>query len=105
MTSEIPTKATAPREGLPPCQTQCAQFEGRNVSFYDSSLCGEHEGQPRYAVSAGVTLSQGRDHLHPKWAGGTYKGAPLIYLLTDDPDEAQAAFERGREYVRTGRLP
>jgi hypothetical protein len=28
----------------------------------------------------------------------------VLSLDTDDPDEAAAAFERGREYVRTGQL-
>ena len=26
-------------------------------------------------------------------------------VLTDDPDEAQAAFDKGAEYVRTGEMP
>ncbi len=31
-------------------------------------------------------------------------GLEIVDLLTDDPDEAQAAFDKGAEYVRTGVL-
>ena len=91
-----------PREGLPPCQTHCVMFEERLAAAYDFALCGEHGLVSRYAVSAGVIQSRGEDSTHAGRAGGTYKGTPLIYLLTDDPDEAQAAFDKGAEYVRTG---
>ena len=59
---------TSPREGLAPCQTQCAMLDGRAA-----------------------------------WDLQDFQ----VYLETDDPNEAneaKAAFERGREYVRTGRM-
>ncbi len=96
-----------PCEGLPPCQTQMAMFEDRVANLFDYSLCNTHGDLDarRYGVSVGVIQTQEGDTWHPGCAGGTLAPGAPIYLLTDDAAEAQGAFERGSEYVRTGNLP
>ncbi len=94
---------TSPREGLPPCLVRYAEFEDRLVAFFDDSICG-HNGSHRYGVSAGFILERKRDPGHPELFGAIIEIPPPIYMTTDDPDEAKAAFDKGAEYVRTGRM-
>ena len=94
-------------ERLPPCVSMDV-FEGRVVSLRDSAVdCGNvHEGERFYVVSGTHVPCDGlHDHEGPR--GG--HDLPFCCeppfgpeALTDEPDDAQAAFERGREYVRTG---
>ena len=96
-----------PREGLPPCIKQYVEAENRAAAFFDDSVCGHGDGDKRYlryGVSAGVIQERRRDRAHPNCFGATLRAPAPIYLLTDDPDEAQAAFERGAEWVRTGQM-
>ncbi len=87
------------REGLPPC-ARIVLYDDRLAVWH--SPCGTRNG---HIVTAGPFLeyADSRDHPGFKTAIGTY---PLtVDLVTDDPTEAQAAFERGAEWVRTGEGP
>ena len=95
---------TSPREGLPcQCFKGVARFEGRVAWWYVlDSRCSECKSQPAQSL---------RHHIMGGKAFNDVDGAPacsvtdcLPWTRTDDPDEAKAAFERGREYVRTGVL-
>ncbi len=97
---------TEPREGLPPC-VSAAVFEGRRVFMRDNREC-KHEWkgrQEQIAVAVDTFIEWGPDWMHHD---GTQSpsghGPSLLELFTDDPDEAQAAFDKGAEYVRTGVL-
>lgn len=91
-----------PREGLPPC-VKIVVHEERAILLIDSEACSADHG-------LGVRFGIRRGHIE-KWDKSlTHPEAPKtpwvpIETLTDDPDEAQAAFERGAEYVRTGVMP
>ncbi len=91
----------APAEGLPPCLSM-AIFEGRVVTFHDRS-CEAARAPDRFAVAWGKPKHWDKD---PSVAHGDCPPMPVggvvEKLLTDDPAEARAAFERGAEWVRTG---
>jgi hypothetical protein len=96
-----------PREGLPPCQ-KFATFENRVASLLDKAVgCdGNHTFDTRFWVLAGMDGGTGSPKVHPGYrAGSKIIHGAVIVLSTDDPDEAQAAFERGAEWVRTGEGP
>ena len=96
-----------PREGLPPCQ-KFATFEDRVASLLDKAAgCnGNHIFDTRFWVIAGTDVGAGSPKVHPGYrAGSRIVRGEVILLRTDDPDEAQAAFERGAEWVRTGEGP
>lgn len=86
---------SAPREGLPP-NTRLECFDSRVVSLHWD--CANLPGF--YYVAWGSVDRWGDNPYH----SGTKApfGNTVGHLDTDDPDEAQAAFERGAEYVRTG---
>jgi hypothetical protein len=89
------------REGLPPCFKGFAEFEGRRASLHQKSLCTfscTQEGE--FLVAPGRIMGRIEGHPHSNWLTGNLGGV----LLTDDPAEAQAAFERGAEWVRTGEM-
>jgi hypothetical protein len=87
-----------PREGLPP-NTRIECFDGRIVTM--------HWDCPHlrklYLVGWGNVDRWEEDPYHGGAKGP--RGTPIGRLRTDDPAEAQAAFERGAEYVRTGEGP
>ena len=96
-----------PSERMPPC-LRLAVFEGRAITFYDEMGC-KHEDPAsmpvRYEVRMGRPdrwrLWAHEDHREvtvPEW----WASSLIMNLRTDDPDEAQAAFDKGAEYVRTG---
>ena len=90
-----------PREGLPPCLVRFAEFEGRRSSMHQKSLCAfPHTQGANFLVTSGRIMGRIEDHPRSNWLTGNFRGV----LDTDDPDEAQAAFERGAEWVRTGVL-
>ncbi len=96
----------APGEGPPPCQ-RFVLFDGRVASHIDTSLCDEdHKDKFRFFVIAGMGDGDERDDMpHDDCPVG--RGAirnPVVRLSTDDPAEAEAAFERGERWVRTGEL-
>lgn len=109
MTSEIPTKATfdPPREGLPPCLS-LAIFDGRGASLRDSAACdADHSGAPRFWITGGRVKpcdcpTGHRIHPEVKWH---YFGGSIGTVNTDDPAEAEAAWERAERWVRTGDRP
>ncbi len=94
-----------PREGLPPCQS-LAQFDGRVASFVDTSKCDDdHNLVTRFFLVAGIDGDDKPTEPHSEYlAGHGCLASCVLRLETDDPAEAQAAFERGSEYVRTGVL-
>ncbi len=101
-----------PREGLPPNERMPAclsvvMFDGRGTSMRDNAIdCGVDHSAPRFYVNSGAIVPctcEGGHNSHPiNWHYGLPAGPKS---LTDDPAEAKAAFERGREYVRTGEGP
>ena len=103
-----------PREGaterMPPC-LRLVVFEGRVAAFYDEMGC-DHEDPASMLVRYDIRV--GQPDAWMLWAHGdhlktmvpTWRGSPsILHLYTDDPDEAQAAFDKGAEYVRTGVMP
>ena len=96
------TREPAPAEGLPPCLVRFAEFEGRRASMHQKSLCAfPHTQGANFLVTFGRILERIEDHPRSNWLTGNFRGV----LDTDDPAEAQAAFEHGVEYVRTGEGP
>jgi hypothetical protein len=91
-----------PREGLPPCLVGFAEFEGRRASMHQKSLCTFSCNQPAdFLSTSGRILERIEDHPHSNWLTGNLRGV----VNTDDPAEAQAAYERGAEWVLTGEGP
>ncbi len=97
---------TAVREGLPPCQ-KFALMDGRVASLIDKSACDiDHNISQRFWVVAGMDGGAGRRAQHPEHRVGHNRVREAVLTLrTDDPDEAQAAFNKGAEWVRTGEGP
>ncbi len=99
---------TEPREGLPPCLSM-AVFEGRVATLYDEMGC-DHKDAPQMSTRYEVLVGQSTAWLSWEHADHPEIVVPSVWMEgrtkmdTDDPDEAQAAFERGAEYVRTGRM-
>jgi hypothetical protein len=56
-----------------------------------------------YLVAWG-TVNGWRENLHHGGSKAPH-GDVVGRLRSDDPDETAAAFERGREYVKTGKMP
>ena len=102
-----------PREGanerMPPC-LRLAVFEGRVATFYDEMGC-DHKDPASMPARYEVLVGQPTEWL--PWAHGDHPQTvvPSVWVsgrtqyMTDDPDEAQAAFDKGAEYVRTGVMP
>ena len=97
-----------PREGLPPCMSM-AVFEGRVATLYDEMAC-DHKDPASLPTRFEVLTGQPTE-----WLPWAHEDHPEIVVpsawipsrtqhLTDDPDEAAAAFERGAEWVRTGEM-
>lgn len=92
-----------PREGLPPCLKGVAVFGERQATWHDADICPDGPHQGHHVCWGIVGEERYGDDIHP----------PLRVLLTDsgecsgtdDPIEAQVAFERGAEWVRTGEGP
>ena len=91
-----------PREGLPPCLS-VAVFDGRMAAMVDGeadSSCDHYSA--RFWVGAGTIIRREKAlTLHGFYPWVTKGG---FELFTDDPDEAQAAFAKGAEWVRTGEM-
>ena len=92
-----------PREGLPPC-VKIVVFEDRAVLLIDTESCDAEHGisKVRFGIRFGVIDEWRLSPTHP--SGPKTPWVP-IHLTTDDPDEAQAAFDKGAEWVRTGVMP
>ncbi len=93
-----------PREGLPPCMIRVVASDDRQATWHHRSICSIPEIR-RKPIAHYVLYGQ----TSPTPA----KRTPMLKLIcpgteiqfeTDDPAEAQAAFERGAEYVRTGKM-
>ena len=96
---------TASREGLPPCLSY-AVFDNRLAVLIDLKMdCGgQHlDRGRRFEVDVGIAGSRLTWPSHPNMEVNVCS-LEIVDLLTDDPDEAQAAFERGAEWVRTGEM-
>lgn len=88
------------REGLPPC-VRMAVFNERAVMLIDREGCqGDHGLGVRFGVRLGDIDHWAESVTHP---GPKLPWVPIA-TLTDDPEEAEAAFERGERWVRTGEL-
>jgi hypothetical protein len=91
----------APAEGLPPCLSTVL-FDGRVANIVDGEACGQEHHPWRFQVTAGKITR--RDEVPDMHGFRCWWIQPVVNVYTDAPDEAAAAFERGREYVRTGRM-
>ena len=96
----------APAEGLPPCVSM-VEYSGRVAWLMDAAACG-HSWRTRFGVEAaevsGRCQVSSTDSPHKEWQ--RWRCTRLISnFATDDPDEAQAAFNKGAEWVRTGEGP
>ena len=97
------------REGLPPC-VSVAVFEGRRAFMRDVRKCehGWGDGERKERIVVCTDLVHGKslapDGYHPECSMPWGDGSTFLLVWTDDPDEAQAAFERGAEWVRTGEM-
>lgn len=96
---------TAPREGLPPCVRNVAIFENRQVTLHERELCPDPAIQTdvkSFRVCAGHRGVR-RNPYHD--TDITSLRDPMsLEVTTNDPAEAQAAFAKGAEWVRTGIL-
>ena len=86
-----------PREGLPPCLSMVS-FEGR-VAIYEAP-CSEGDWHEVIWGDDGRLVQDPGRHPGVIFTDDNIRGE----IMTDDPTEAKAAFERGAEYVRTGVL-
>ncbi len=96
----------APAEGLPPCIRRLAILEGNQACWHDMAQCPQPiPTAAQHVITAGRRdgLRNGNDCTN----GAVEMIAVPGFLVegTDDPAEAQAAFERGAEWVRTGEGP
>ena len=89
-----------------------ATFEGRRVFMRDIRGCTHgwlgNEAKEQIVVVADKHAGQFREpnEWHPGCEAPEGTASPnVITLWTDDPAEAQAAFDRGAEWVRTGKMP
>ena len=95
--------APAPREGLPPCVT-IAVFDGRMATKVDAAAPCPYEHYPqRFAIGAGTVLGRSSD-ANNSHRFQTWDTTPVLIVLTDDPAEAEAAWERAERWVLTGEL-
>ena len=89
-----------PREGLPPCMSRYARC-GESVAFIHDYVICEFPTFYKPSIRYGIALGS-----HWNGQGGhPFCIAEKTISFTDDPDEAQAAFDKGAEYVRTGVMP
>jgi len=93
------------RGDLPACWVAQSRFDGRVASWHDCDLC-EYEPAgalcpTRYFVVAAILTAGTHPHPHPgsAWCTDVY-----LDLNTDDEAEAEAAYARAEEWVRTGVL-
>ena len=96
-----------PREGLPPCMG-VVRLDNRYATMRDMALCdGKHTGGTRFWVIAGELMPpHSLSSIHPEFSAPWHLTIQAIMSLpTNDPDKAQAAFDKGAEYVRTGVMP
>ena len=97
----------APAEGLPPCVVMAARLDNRIAWWATVGRCkcvGVSQDAPAHHVLHGQ-LGPPPQGQRGKWLCRDWFIVGKRPLLTDDPDEAQAAFDKGAEYVRTGEMP
>lgn len=106
MGQQVSDRNTPAREGLPPCMS-VARFGDRYATMRDRVLCGGKHRNARFWVMAGVvTPPHVPSQVHPDYPAPYHLTVrSVMRISTDDPAEAQAAFERGAEWVRTGEGP
>jgi len=91
------------RGDLPACWVAQSRFDGRVASWHDCDLC-EYEPAgalclTRYFVVAAIPTADAHPHPGSAWCDTVY-----MDLHTDDRAEAEAAYARAEEWVRTGVL-
>ena len=64
---------------------------------------GQHWGR-RLETAAGIAGEYVQWDCHPEMQVQRMS-REVVNVITDDPDEAQAAFDKGAEWVRTGVMP
>lgn len=100
--ARVERTAEAPREGLPPC-IKLASFDDRAAIHHER--CGDTPfNTHRYLVRWG---SPDRWDKSPNHGGAVLPWSPLdlaTTMATNDPAEAEAAWERAERWVRTGVL-
>lgn len=87
----------ASREGLPPCIIRAARLDDRMAWWSEANRCECWATDAQVDVAFGVCRPPISTALCRDWCISALGNAR-------DPDEAQAAFERGAEWVRTGHI-
>ena len=96
---------TAPAEGLPPC-VSLVRLDNRMAALVDYAVC-KHVNSFRFSAMASYVNDEERlpnGFWHPEFPPWQARDVAMD-ILTDDPAEAQAAFERGAKWARTGEGP
>ncbi|KKK95245.1 hypothetical protein LCGC14_2674750 [marine sediment metagenome] len=79
---------------------RAARLDNRVAWWAEANRCQCWHLDAQRDVAFGVLASPSS-----KEACGNWSLFPEGGVRTDDPDEAQAAFDKGAEYVRTGVMP
>ncbi len=97
---------------MPPC-FHMALLDDRRVLMHDVSVCGAYQSTRFHLAAACVQewinwpgcCTDGKPRGYPSAYGGLETPDGPLVVHTDDPAEAEAAFERGERWVCTGELP
>ena len=104
-TGSISAAAPAPGEGLPPCIRRLTIIDDRQACWHDMAVCPRPvPDKYRCVITAG---HRGPVKAEDDCTNGAVRMLwPPCGLLeaTDDPAEAEAAWERAERWVRTGVL-
>lgn len=96
---------TEPREGLPPCIVRLAIFEGNQACWHDMKLCPlPVPTDDRHVITAGRRSIDREEDDCTNGAVMLVAWPAVVDEGTDDPAAAQAAFDKGAEWVRTGEM-
>ena len=92
---------------MPPC-TRLVFFEERAAVIHDRNEncpCGFPPEDHRFGIFASRVKNMTQQEMPPSTTIPLWcVGDAAVEMGTDDPDEAQAAFAKGAEWVRTGEM-